>query len=327
MFLISRLLQAARSWRRRGGPKSAKRPAIAVEQLDQRQLLSVNFTGNVPVDFPASQTPGVVIFNSSNTPNIQHPIIPAQFGEFLPSPPNPPDTPNPAYIPTSGFDLSEIRVSYDSTTDTLSIGLNQPAANIPSDPNGSVIAGDADDNGNAGTVNPAVTAVDPLFTDFFALGGSDEMAAFLDLTDSGVPDIVAGFSPTPPPSTPTDPSPQKPYQVAIAIPNPSNPHGIPTFGTPLPTNTGNYYLQNSAAHPNLEFSISHFSELYLSETGKPLTSTSVIGIGAFAGSLDDGGISDAFFPREHIHSAPGHRACASRAFPADLDQPPRTPDH
>ncbi len=86
-----------------------------------------------------------------------------------------------------------------------------------------MIAGDADDNGDAGTVNPAVTAVDPLFTDFYALGGSDEMAAFLDLTDSGVPDIVAGFSPTPPPATPTDPSPQKPYQVAIAIPNTSNP--------------------------------------------------------------------------------------------------------
>ncbi|HKI20493.1 MAG TPA: hypothetical protein VKA15_21575, partial [Isosphaeraceae bacterium] len=168
MFLISRLLQAARSWRRRGGPRTAKRPAIAVEQLDQRQLLSVNFTGNVALDFPASQQPGVVIFNSSNTPNIQHPIIPPQFGPY--SPPNT-NIPNPAYIPTSGFDLSEIRVSYDSTTDTLSIGLNQPPANIPSDPNGSVIAGDADDNGDAGTVNPAVTAVDPLFTDFYALGG------------------------------------------------------------------------------------------------------------------------------------------------------------
>jgi hypothetical protein len=32
------------------------------------------------------------------------------------------------------------------------------------------------------------------------------------------------------------------------------------------------------------------------ETGNPLTSSSVIGIGGFAGSLDDIGISDAFFP-------------------------------
>ena len=67
MFSISKLLQAARSWRRRRGAKTAKRRAVGVEQLDHRQLLSVNFTGNVPIDFPATQSPGVVIFNSSNT--------------------------------------------------------------------------------------------------------------------------------------------------------------------------------------------------------------------------------------------------------------------
>ncbi len=138
--------------------------------------------------------------------------------------------------------------------------------------------------------------MDPGFTEFFALGGSDTMAAFLDLTDSGLPDIVAGFSPTAPPATPTDPAPAKPYQVAQAIPNISNPHGIPTFGTPLPLFDGNVYLFNSASHPNLEFAIKDFSQLYLAETGKALTPNSKIGIGAFAGSLDDIGISDAFFP-------------------------------
>lgn len=282
MFLISKLLQAARTWRhRRTGPKSVRRTAVALEQLDHRQLLSVNFTGNVAVDFPATERPGVVVLNSSTTPNIVHPIIPPYLQPL---------------IPVSGFDLSEIRVSYDATTDTLSVGLNQPPAN-PSNPASlPVIAGDADDNGSAGTVNPAVEAVDPGFTEFYALGGGETMAAFLDLTDTGIPDVVAGFSPTPPAPTPTDPMPPKPYQVAQAIPNPSNPHGVPSFGTPLPDNTGNVYLFNSPLHPNLEFSISHFSELYQSETGKPLTSSSVIGIGAFAGSPDDIGISDAFFP-------------------------------
>ncbi len=142
MNLISMLLQAARKRRhQRGGRKTAIRPAIAVEQLDHRQLLSVNFTGNVAIDFPATNQPGVVLFNSSNTPNIQHPIIPPNLQP---------------YIPTCGFDISDIAVSYDATTDTLSVGLSGGPANTPTNPTGPVIAGDADDNGNAGTVNPAV---------------------------------------------------------------------------------------------------------------------------------------------------------------------------
>src|SRR5205823_14853113 len=122
-------------------------------------------------DFPATQQPGVVVFNSSNTPNIQHPIIPPNLQP---------------YINVSGFDLSEIRVSYDSTTDILSVGLNQPPSGNPGQP-GPVIAGDADDNGNAGTVNPAVEAAAPGFTEFPALGGPEQMAAFLDFTGTGVP--------------------------------------------------------------------------------------------------------------------------------------------
>ncbi|HKI17322.1 MAG TPA: hypothetical protein VKA15_05560 [Isosphaeraceae bacterium] len=285
MNLISKLLQAARTWRHQsGGRKTAKRAAITVEQLDHRQLLSVNFTGNVAIDFPATKQPGVVLFNSSTTPNIQHPIIPATLQPL---------------IPISGFDLSDIAVSYDPPTDTLSIGLSGGPANIPSDPTGPVIAGDADDNGNAGTVNPAVEAAAPGFTEFYALGGPEQMAASLFLSSSSmaskIPQVVAGFSPIAPSPTPTDPSPPKPYQVALAIPG-MNPQGIPFFGTSLPQFTGTVYLFNSAAHPNLEFSITHFSQLYQLETGQTLTPGAHIGIGGFAGSPDDIGISDAFFP-------------------------------
>ncbi len=285
MNLFSKLLQAARKWlHEEGGRKTAKRSAIAVEQLDQRQLLSVNFTGNVAIDFPATQQPGVVIFNSSTTPNIQHPIIPPNLQPL---------------IPISGFDISEIRVSYDATTDTLSVGLSGGAADTPTDATGPVIAGDADDNGSAGTVNPAVEAAAPGFTEFYALGGPEQMAASLFLSPSSIasstPQVVAGFSPNAPSPTPSDPAPAKPYQVALAIPG-MNPQGIPFFGTSLPAFTGNVYLSNSAAHPNLEFSISHFSQLYQTVTGQALTPSTKIGIGAFAGSPDDGGISDAFFP-------------------------------
>ncbi len=282
MYLITKLLQAARSWRGRpGGRRTTRRHAFSMDHLDHRQLLSVNFSGNVATDFPATEQPGVVVLNSTTTPNIQHPIIPPNLQP---------------YISVSGFDISEIRVSYDATTDTLSIGLNQPSAN-PSNPNGpSVIAGDADNNGTAGTVNPAVAAAAPGFTEFYGLGGPETMAAFLDLTGTGIPDIVAGFSPQAPPATPTNPAPVKEYQVALAIPNGSNPAGEPSFGTPLPYFTGNVYLVQTPSHPSLEFNINHFSQLYAAMTGHSFTSTTQIGMGAFAGSPDDIGISDAFFP-------------------------------
>ena len=287
MYFFSRLFQAARAWRNIGRPKTAKRSAVAVEQLDHRRLLSVNFSGNVATDFPATKSPGVVIFNSSNTPGIITPDT-SFYGNL---------------IPTSGYAISGIAVSYDSTDDTLSIGFEQPPANTPSNPTGPVIAGDADDNGNAGNVNPAVLALDPFFTEFPALEGENiEMYAFLDLGDTGTPDVVAGFSPNQPalpsnqsPSPSPNPLPPKPYEVAQAVPT-SMPNTGPGFGTLLPNNTGNVYLQNLAAHPNLEFSITNFSQLYLAETGHALTPSSVIGIGAFAGNDSTAHIGDAFFP-------------------------------
>jgi hypothetical protein len=291
MYLFSRLFQAARAWRNGGRPKTAKRSAVGVEQLDHRQLLSVNFSGNVATDFTPTTTPtpqfptGVVLFNSANTPGIITPNT-AFYGNL---------------IGTSGYAISGIAVSYDSTDDTLSVGFEQPPSGKPGQP-GPVIAGDADNNGNAGNVNPLVTDLDFGFTEYPALEGSGtEMNAFLDLADTGTPDIVAGFSPIQPPlppnQSPTGPNPMapKPYQVAQAVPA-TEPFTGPSFGTLLPNNTGNVYLANLAAHPNLEFSITNFSQLYLAETGHALTPSSVIGIGAFAGNNSTAHINDAFFP-------------------------------
>ena len=92
------------------------------------------------------------------------------------------------------------------------------------------------------------------------------MGAFIDFTGSGVAQIVAGFSPVPPAPTPTDPTPPKPYEVAVAIPAP--PDSTPAFGTELPQFEGNVYTNNSIAHPNLEFSIKDFSQLYEHRDGK-----------------------------------------------------------
>jgi len=274
MSLFSRLLQTVQSWRRRrGGLRTNKRTAVTMEQLDHRQLLSVTFTGNVKNDFPASMSPGVVVI--PDNPSVIHPVIAPDLQTL---------------VPVSGFDINGIRVTYTPSDDTLSIGLDQPPSGLPGNPN-SVIAGDADDNGNDGTVNPAVTAVRPGFEDFPDFGGSEFMGAFLDLKGTGFADIVAGVSQT-------DPRSPKLYQVAQAVVNTSQPPTIPGFGTELPGFEGNVYKVNSPVHPNFEFAISHFSQLYLQETGKPLTADSKISIGAFGGSANDLGISEAFFPQQ-----------------------------
>lgn len=202
------------------------------------------------------------------------------------------------YIHVSGFYIQDIRVSYDSTTDTLYMGINQPASGNAGQ--GEVIAGDSDDNGNSGTVNPAVLAVDPFFQDPPDMQSSKYMGTFLDFTGSGTPQVVAGFSEVSPigntPSNPAPNLPPKPYEVATALPA-----TLPVFGTSLPQFTGSVFLQNSPTTPNLEFSVTHFSQLYQMETGKPLTSSSVIYIGGQAGSALPNLISDAFIPEQAVN--------------------------
>jgi hypothetical protein len=297
MSLFTRLFDAVRSWRRRrGGPRTPIRASVTMEHLDHRQLLSVNFTGNVPIDFPATQSPGVVVL--PDNPNVIHPVIAPIIANL---------------VHVSGFDISGIRATYTASDDTLSIGIDQPASGNPGQ--GEVIAGDADDNGNDGTVNPSVSALEPGFQDFADFGGSEYMEVFLDLTGSGQPDIVAGYAQN-------DPRSPKQYQVAQAVVNPNDPTGPPGFNpnVTFPNNTGNVYKVNSPVHPNLEFSITHFSQLYLQETGKALTPGAVIGMGAAAGSAQDLGISEAFFPEQTFTVA-----AATLPTPTPTPCPPASP--
>jgi hypothetical protein len=291
MSLFSRLLQTVQTWRRGKRAKVAQRTTVRLEQLDHRRLLSVNFTGNVPIDFPATQSPGVVVL--PDNPSVVHPTIAPVLQP---------------YVYKSGFDIQDLAVTYTPADDTLSIGLNGPPAS-PSTTQ-SVIAGDADDNGNSGTVNPNVSAVEPSFQDFPDFGGSEFEGAFLDLKGTGYADIVAGFSAT-------DPRSPKQYQVANAIVNTSLPPSTPGFGTALPGFEGNVYTVNASAHPSLEFSITHFSQLYQQITGKPLTPQSVIGVGGFGGSANDTGISETFFPQQNL--------VVSAATPIPPNPPPSPP--
>ena len=230
--------------------------------------------------FPLLKVPGVVVL--PDNPLVQHPAIAPAIAPI---------------VKVSGFDISGIRVSYTAANDTLSIGLDQPPSlNHP----GEVIAGDADNNGNSGTVNPAVPAVPGFagFEDVPNFNGTEHMGAFLDFTGSGNAQIVAGFSAVPPTPTATDPSPQKQYQVAIATP--TGPNSAPNFGTEFPQFEGNVYYNNSTSHPNLEFDIKNFSQLYQEVAGHALTSSTVFNVGAFGGSGQDIGIGEAFFPEQPV---------------------------
>ncbi|MDX2037294.1 MAG: hypothetical protein SFX72_11640 [Isosphaeraceae bacterium] len=289
MSLFTRFYETIRSWRRpRAAVKNRNKAEVRLEQLDHRQLLAVNFTGNVAVDFPASLNPGVVVL--PNNPSVVHPNIPPSTASI---------------IKVSGLDISGIRVSYTAEDDTLSIGLEQPDNQTNGRP---VLAGDTDNNGNSADVNPAVLAIEPAFKDFPDLGGSETMGAFFDLNNDGTPDIVAGIS--------NDLNKPKQYIVADAVNDPNNPGSIPGFGTILPF-AGNVYLVNDIDHPAFQFAIKNFSQLYQQKTGLALTPGTNIQVGAFGNSGDDIGISEAFFPAAQVN--------IGRATRPTEDCPPANP--
>jgi hypothetical protein len=297
MSLVSKLIQAVQSLRRRRSEsKSRRRTLIRLEQLDSRQLMAVNFTGNVAADFPVTANSGVYSITDTS-PNLVGTVVPAIL---------PPDL--QPIVKVSGLDINGISVLYTPSDDTLSIGLLQP---LNQKPNASgqqfpVIAGDTDNNGNNGTVDPAVLAAEPNFLNPPNLGGSQTMGAFLDLGGSGnvatdVTNNPQAFITTGYSNDYTDPNVFKTYLVSQAIPSTADPTAVPDFPVDaahvLSNNIGSHFLGSTdPQHGALEMSIVHFSQVYQQLTGKALTSTSLIQIGAFGNSDDDDGISEGTFP-------------------------------
>lgn len=281
MSLFTKLFEAVHSWRRRrvGIKPPRKRNGPGMEQLDHRQLLAVNFTGVAANDFPVTNNPGVQVITNPPPPEGTNtfPGIPPGFADL---------------ISVSGYQINQLRVSYTAADDTLNVGVEGP--NNGRDAN-QVIAGDADNNGNSGTVNPEVVARDPQFQDPADMGGTETYGISLSLDGDATPEVLAGF----PIGSQTDLS-AKPFQVARALApdsNSSNPL-IPQFdqAQTFPQFTGNYYLANDPGRPNFELQIPRFSQLYQQITGQAFTSTSPLAIGAFAASDQSGGISEEVFP-------------------------------
>ena len=279
MSLFTKLYEAVHSWRRRrGGSKpSRKRSGPTLEQLDHRQLLAVNFTGIAATDFPVTTTTGVQVITG----------VPVSQGGNNTVPLIPPALSIPGLVTVSGYQIDQLRVSYTAADDTLNVGVEGPNNTR----NGNqVIAGDADNNGNSGTVDPSVTAIDPGLQDPADMGGTETYGISLDFNGDSVPDVVAGF----PIGSQFDLS-AKPFQVARALAG--TPTNLPQFDETqvFPQYTGNYFLANDPSRPNFELQIPNFSQLYQQITGQVFTQTSAVSIGAFASSQQSGGISEEVF--------------------------------
>jgi hypothetical protein len=205
---------------------------------------TVTFTGNVTVDFN-STAPGILT---------------------IPDPGGVGDVGLPANAPNgtiSGWDMMDLRLTYNATTDILYVGINTFG-----------ICGDADGDGNPGGTSAWLAA--GLGTDTPNLSGTESIAVYFDLNQDGTFDVVAGVS---------DSTDITGFTVATFSGSPFYPAGA--FGSALPSHTGSYYANPSAAAPDFEFTILNFSTL-------PGQDTSLGGfsVGAFMGSLQDDGIGE-----------------------------------
>ena len=203
---------------------------------------TVTFTGDVTVDFVG---PGILV---------------------IPDPGGVGDVGLPGIAPPgtiSGWDMEDLRLTYDSATDTLYVGINTPR-----------IAGDADGDGNPGGTSNWLATNDG--TDLPDLGGTETIAVYFDLNQDGTFDVIAGVGGT------TDIT---GFTVAQFDGSPFNP--ALAFGAALPANTGSYYANPSAAAPHFEFTILDFSTL----PGQDAMLGS-FRVWAFMGSLHDDGIGE-----------------------------------
>jgi hypothetical protein len=163
----------------------------------------------------------------------------------------------------SGWDMVDLRLAYNAATDTLYVGINTFG-----------IAGDADGNGDPG--GTATWLASNHGVDNPNLGGTETIAVYFDLNKDGTFDVIAGVSAV------TDGTGFTVAEFAGLAGNPGF-----AFGTALPTHTGSYHAIPSAAKPDFEFSITHFSTL----PGQDASLGGFI-VSAFMGSLADDGIGE-----------------------------------
>ncbi len=202
-----------------------------------------NSTGNVEKDFVAGQ-PGITTLVNPRYPTV-NPEKYIADNQLSP-----------------GWSIKDVRVSYDKATDTLDVGLNFFG-----------IAGDADGNGDPGTVSTAAQLMGA--KDVANLGGRESITVGFDVNGDGRPDFLAGVPGDKSQAGPgTDGFTFASYQsTGLGLAN--------SYGQPLTTYLGNLQFNPSATHPDFEFTVKNFSKLpgYNPKNG--------YGLMAFAGTPDD----------------------------------------
>jgi hypothetical protein len=212
----------------------------------------VTFTGNVTVDFTG---PGVLTIPD-----------PGGVGDVGLGAGAPPGT-------VSGWDMADLRLAYNATTDTLYVGINTPR-----------IAGDADGDGNPGVTSAWLLANGG--NDTPNLSGTETIAVYFDLNKDGTYDVIAGVPGT------DDINGFTCANFTYLMPgNVFNPPY--NFGANLTGHIGTYYANPSAVAPNFEFTILNFSTL-------PGSDSSIGGfiVGAFLGSIQDNGVGEDYIDYE-----------------------------
>lgn len=201
----------------------------------------IDFTGTTQTDFTTATTAGNVNYNSV-------PVLssPANLGES-------------SFIPAngwvSGWAISSVQMSYDTSNNTMYVGLSSFKESGLG--NQYAIFGDADGNGNPGGASAQMQAAGGV--DSPNMGGDKSVAmAFaaynsLSPTQPGNPVAIAGIPAEKTlAGTGTD-------GFTVAHYNGTTGELQNSFGTALSGVTGNLAFNPSSTHPELEFSISNFS--------------------------------------------------------------------
>jgi hypothetical protein len=221
-----------------------KRPTIALGLLITLALVfsmvmavpvmgaSPAFTGDVEADFPTG--PDFLTFPDPDGQNV-----------WVPGHPGAPIS--------SGWDIKDVRVTYDSATDILYVGLNSYQT-----------VGDADTDGGEGTMTYGAGV------DVLNLGAGESVSVYFDLDQDGNWDVIAGVS---------DSANFSGFTITTAG---GTYPSLAFFDTPtLTAHLGTRHWTPGTA-PDLEFQILDFSTL--PNQGGEL---GAFHIGAFMGSLVD----------------------------------------